>query len=230
MPRPTIPIILMAGLLLAQIGPVACQSTHQVKFYVFGSMDCPFCRDLRERLTGNYGEGAVIFREVNEPENGEKLAALYSIIYPEKRDIGVPLTIIVIDEEPAGSVIGAMPDDFWKDMTEECLRTGKFVIFDGGALYVAEKDPHITKRISEIIGLSSSTNNTPAAPSPSANTTSSVASNKTHTSQATLTKTLEQTWMESSIKQSSAQLTNFAFMIAAALLVAILALQFKRSH
>jgi len=205
-------------------------------------MGCPACRDLKELLTRNYGEEAVVYNDVSIRENGEKLVALYSMIYPEMQDLGIPLTIIVIDGEPAGSVIGAMPDDFWTDMINECLKTGKFMIFDGQALYVAEKDPLIMKQISEIIGLShptatapiTSTNSSPTTASSTAsfNTTQTLPpTSTTPTALAKNSTQLEWTWAETPVKEGSAQLTNYAFMIAAAaLLLAILALQFRRKR
>ena len=220
-------VVLLAAIFVAQMIPVAyCQAPHQVKFYIFGSMGCPYCRDLKERLTRNYGEGAVVFREVSEPENGERLVALYSIIYPEIWDMGVPLTIIVIDGEPAGSVIGGMPDDFWRDVIDECLRTGKFVVFDGQAFYIAEKDPLIMRQISEIIGLTPSAETAATSITPSANASSATPSTAALTRNLTR---LEWTWAEAPAKGAAAQLTNYGFMIAAAvLLAAILALQFRK--
>jgi len=224
-------VVLLAAVLVAQMIPVAyCQASHQVEFYIFGSMGCPYCRDLKERLTGSYGEGAVIFREVDEPENGERLAALYSMIYPEMRDMGIPLTIIVIDGEPAGSVIGGMPDDFWRDMIDECLRTGKFLVFDGQALYIAEKDQSVMRRISEIIGLTPSANVSSAAPSTVASDTAQTLPASAMSTALTKNLTrLEWACAEAPVKVESAQLTNYGFMIAAAvLLAAMLTLQLRR--
>jgi len=219
--------ILLVGLLLSQIAAAAyCQASHRVEFYIFGSMGCPHCRDLKERLTARYGEGAVVFREVGEPENGRRLVALYSIIYPEIGDMAVPLTVIVIDGEPAGSVIGAMPDDFWEGMIHECLRSGKFMIFDGGALYAAERDPAVMRQISEIIGLAPSASASAISTSSSANESSTApatAPEENPGNQPCPGRTLTGESAERS------RFANYGFMIAAAvLLAAILALRLRR--
>lgn len=150
---------IMIAMLLVQALGTAClgEEDHQVRFIIFGSMKCPYCRSLKERLTSMYGENAVDFRNVEEPDNGRRLETLYSIIYPRKGEIGIPLTIIVVNGEPAGSVIGAMDDEFWRWMiSETLLRTGEFLVYDEGALYAAKKDSAIMGVISELIGPSPS--------------------------------------------------------------------------
>ncbi|MCX8187837.1 MAG: hypothetical protein N3F65_04420 [Nitrososphaeria archaeon] len=52
--------------------------------------------------------------------------------------------------------MGDRDDDFWRNMVAEHLRSGKFLIFNGGA-YVAERDPAVMGQIAGAIGLSAST-------------------------------------------------------------------------
>lgn len=189
------------------------QPIHNVKFYVLGSMGCPACRHLKEILTQAYGEDSMVFMDVSQHENGEKLMALYSIIYPEVREYPIPLTIIVVDGELAGSAIGAMEADFWQYMVNESLKTGKFMVADGeGNIYVADKDPEVMAKIAEIIGLNASQ---PSAP---ANHNTTRAENYT-----TMPKTTQLTPVQSFQdveKRRSTAVTNYIVLILGIILLA----------
>lgn len=199
--------VLLATLLIIQ-AVTSCQAPHQIRFYVFGFMGCP-CRDLKERLISYYGEEAVVFNEVSEPENAEKLIALYSLLYPDAEGIGVPVTIVVIDGEPAASVIGAMPDAFWTKVIDKCIETGEFVIFDGEAPYVIVRNLRIIGKISEIIGLSPPVDGTSSGTSiaSSSSTTTSV---MTDTSRAS-----------ASANRTSFQSINFVLALITACMASI---------
>ena len=201
------------ALLLAIAQTIAVASTqppHDIKFYVLGSMDCPACRHLKEVLTQAYGEDSMVFMDVSRRENGERLTALYSIIYPEMREYPIPLTIIVVDGELAGSAIGAMEADFWQYMVNESLKTGKFMVADAeGNIYVADKDPEVMAEIAEIIGLKS-----PQPPAPASH-------NATRAENYTaILKTTQLTPIRSVEQRRSTATTNYIVLILAATLLA----------
>jgi len=170
-------MLVLALLLLAQVAMAAgCREDHQIRFYIFGSMGCPHCRHLKEELARAYGEGAVVFIEVSERENAERLIALYALLYPEVEEVAVPLTIVVVDGSPAASAVGAWGRELWESLIEEHMRLGRFlkVGFDG-RIQVADRDHQIRLEVARIIGLAAPTaTTTQEASSPAQTATYSV--------------------------------------------------------
>ena len=222
-------IILLFTLLLMitqTITATTVQPVHNVKFYVLGSMGCPACSHLKEVLTQAYGEDSMVFMEVSQHENGEKLMVLYSIIYPEVREYPIPLTIIVVDGELAGSAIGAMEADFWQYMINESLKTGKFMVADGeGKIYVADKDPGVMVKIAEIIGLNASQ---PSAPAP-ANHNTTRAENYT-TMPKTTRLTPVQSFQDIEQRRSIATTNYITLILAIILLVTMMAFNLRKTR
>ena len=76
--RRAVPILIL--LLLSQLAVLGyCHASHQIRFYIYGSASCPHSRRLNETLAQVYGAEAVVFNEVSEKKNEERLIALYML-------------------------------------------------------------------------------------------------------------------------------------------------------
>ena len=76
--RRAVPILIL--LLLSQLTVLGCcHASHQIRFYIYGSASCPHSRRLNEALVQVYGDEAMVFNEVSERENEERLIALYML-------------------------------------------------------------------------------------------------------------------------------------------------------
>lgn len=153
----SIPLLVLV--LLAQIASTAAlQEGHEIRFYIYGAPTCPHCNRLKEILIQAYGEEAVVFNDVTVRENGEKLIALYKLVYPEVELPAVPLTIVVVDGSPAASAVGEAEPEFWEFLIEKHLELGKFLRVDfEGNVQVTDRDQQLRMGIAGIIGLASST-------------------------------------------------------------------------
>ena len=153
----SIPLLVLV--LLAQIASAtALQEGHQIHFYIYGAPTCPHCNRLKEILIQTYGEEAVVYNDVSIRENGEKLIALYKLVYPEVELPAVPLTIVVVDGSPAASAVGGAEPEFWEFLIEKHLELGKFLRVDfEGNVQVADRDQQLRMGIVGIIGLTPST-------------------------------------------------------------------------
>jgi len=161
----SVPLLVL--ILLAQLTPtLALEGGHEIRFYIYGAPTCPHCNHLKETLIQVYGEGAVVFKDVTIRENGEELLTLYMILYPEVKQPGVPLTIIVVDGSPAASAVGDAEPEFWQFLIEKHLEVGKFLRVDfEGNVQVTDRDQQLRTDIARVIGLTPPTTSTVIEPS-----------------------------------------------------------------
>lgn len=122
-----IPLLILSLLTLTCLIFAPIYARSGVHFYILGTEGCPHCKHLKEALTKAYGPGAVTFLEVTHEENAQKLISLYRAIYPEAEGVGIPLTVVVVNNVPIACAVGNLPPDVWQRLIEEARRAGRFV-------------------------------------------------------------------------------------------------------
>lgn len=126
------------------------QAPRQLKFYMFGSPACPACRYLKEVITGNFGEDALVFRDITNSTN----ARIYQDIY-DYFSLGshyyIPLTIIYIGEDPKAVAVGAYPINVWNEILSMASAGEGILTVPENGTYRFVVSSEAVKRLNELV-------------------------------------------------------------------------------
>ena len=96
------------------------QTKGNIRFYIYGSIGCPACRNVEKLLRENFKEAEVIFYELSSSgEYVKNFYSIYEIVGEAANETLIPYTPLIgvfVGDKLVSIVVGFQPLSFWKNI------------------------------------------------------------------------------------------------------------------